>query len=450
MKIYCSGIGGIGLSAYAALRNGEGHTVAGSDRADSALLDDLREQGIEIFLSQDGTHVPEDADLFVYSEAIPEEAPERVKAKEYGIRQISYANALGEMSKDYRVIAVCGTHGKSSTVSMASRVLIDAGLDPSIVVGTKLAELNGRNWRAGKSDIFLLEACEYRCSFHYLSPDIILLLNADGDHFDAFGSLEEYQQAYRTFLKLLPEDGTVITHMSDPDCVNLVEGLSAKMVDIDQKPLAKMNTPGLHMQQNAQLVLGLADELSVAEEGALHSLSGYSGCWRRMEVKGNVKEQPERGSTDPQDRKSEEDVMVRRAHHDIVVIDDYAHHPLEITATLKALKEHYSDRRLVLVFQPHTHERTLSLYKDFVQSFSHADRLILTDVYEARSDIESEKLNIQTYGEDIAKESCIECSVGGSLEDIEASLREEILEPGDLLVCMGAGTITKLAEGMVS
>ncbi|KKW38706.1 MAG: UDP-N-acetylmuramate-L-alanine ligase, partial [Candidatus Peribacteria bacterium GW2011_GWC2_54_8] len=280
MKIYCSGIGGIGLSAYAALQNASGHTVMGSDRAGSALIEDLRSQGMTVFLEQDGSHLPKDLDLFVYSEAIPKDAPERKRASDLGVRQLSYFGALGELSKDFRVIAVCGTHGKSSTVAMAARVLMHAGLDPSVVVGTKLLELQGRNWHRGESDLFLLEACEYRRSFHFLSPDIVLMTNVDGDHFDAFSSVQEYQQAFREFLELLPAGGTVITHLGDADCAHTAEGLQRPVFDVDDLPLPTLQTPGRHMQENAQLVLGLADILHIGRGEALAALAGYRGCWR--------------------------------------------------------------------------------------------------------------------------------------------------------------------------
>ncbi|MDP7247930.1 MAG: Mur ligase domain-containing protein, partial [Candidatus Peribacteraceae bacterium] len=152
MKIYCSGIGGIGLSAYAAMQNANGHEVLGSDRAESELLNDLRSQGISISLNQDGTYIPEDVELFVFTEAMPKDAPEMVRARELGVKMQNYFEALGDLSLGFKVIAVCGTHGKSSTVAMAARVLIDAGVDPSVVVGTKLKELDGRNWRKGNSD----------------------------------------------------------------------------------------------------------------------------------------------------------------------------------------------------------------------------------------------------------------------------------------------------------
>ena len=183
MKIYCCGIGGIGLSAYASLQKMHGHEVLGSDRTDSELLSDLRSQGMEIFPDQSGAHVPEDADLFVYSEAVPESAPERVKATEFGIPQKTYPQALGELSRGYKVIAVCGTHGKSSTTAIAARMLIAAGKDPTVVVGTKVQDLDGRNWRQGESNLFLLEACEYRHAFHSYDPEIILLTNCNCDHY---------------------------------------------------------------------------------------------------------------------------------------------------------------------------------------------------------------------------------------------------------------------------
>lgn len=423
MIIYCSGIGGIGLSAYAALRRAAGDTVLGSDRSDSALIHDLRSQGIEVFLEQDGSHLPADADLFVYSEAIPADSPERLRARELGIPQMSYFQVLGELSKPSRVIAVCGTHGKSSTVAMAARVLLEAGADPTVVVGTKLRELQGRNWRCGKSDIFLLEACEYRRSFHFLSPDIVLLTNVDGDHFDAYASVQEYQQAFREFLALLPAGGAVITHGGDADCRAVTAGLGRAVVDADALPLPRLATPGRHMQQNAQLVLALADSLGIKRNAALGALAGYAGCWRRMETKGEY-----RGAT---------------------VIDDYGHHPREIRAVLAALREAHPGRRILCVFQPHTHHRTLTLYRDFTAAFSDADIVMLSDVYEARKDIEQERVDLSRFAADIARESGTECHAAGSLRRIE-SLLPQVVQKGDILLTIGAGTITELSDSLVA
>ncbi len=425
MKIYCAGIGGIGLSAYAALQRAAGHEVLGSDRVESAVTKDLQGQGIEVFYEQDGSHVPEDCDLFVYSEAIPKDALERQKAEEFGIEQESYFQALGTISKDSFVIAVCGTHGKSSTTSMLAKVLTDAGKDPTVVVGTKVPDLDGRNWRKGESDLFLLEACEYRRSFHYLSPNIVLMTNVDGDHFDAYpGGVEEYQQAFADFLALLPEDGIIITYLSDPACRRLAGQSGRRVIDADQEQMPELSVPGRHMQQNAQLALSLAKELGIAEDTALNALKQYKGCWRRMELKGT--------------------------YHDIPVIDDYGHHPKEVRATLSAVKEAYPGKRIVCVFQPHTHDRTLKFYDEFTVAFADANIVIIPNIYDARSDIETDSVDTATLVNDIARESEVETIEGHSLEGVERLLQENILQKDDVLLCMGAGDIANLATSMVT
>ena len=414
MKIYCSGIGGIGLSAYAALQNVSGHTVLGSDKNSSALTADLQSQGIEVFENQDGSHVPSDADLFVYSEAIPASAPERVKAEELGVTQLSYFAALGELSKDHTVVAVCGTHGKSTTTSMAAQVLIDAGKDPTVIVGTKVPQLDGRNWRKGDSEIFLLEACEYRGSFLNLHPDIILMTNVDGDHFDAFDSLEDYQNAYGEFIDRLPEDGVVITHMNDSDCKRVA---GSNTIDADQLSLPELSVPGLHMQQNAQLVSALADHLAI---DAADSLKKFTGTWRRFEIKGDTDQ-------------------------GVTVIDDYAHHPVEIAATIAAARQKYPGRRLVCLYQPHTHERTIRFYNDFLIAFDAADLVVTTDVYDARPDIEDETIDIKQLTQDIHAESIY----GGSLSEAKEKLCCSLLQQNDVLVVMGAGDVTQVAAELI-
>ena len=424
MRIYCSGIGGIGLSAYAALRKHEGHIVEGSDRADSPLLEDLRSQGIVVHLAQDGSAVKKGFDLFVYSEAIPPEAPERAKARELGIRSISYFQALGELSWDFNVIAVCGTHGKSSTTAMAARLLIEAGFDPTVVVGTKVPELSGRNWRKGKSHVFLVEACEYRKSFHHIAPDTVLLTTVDGDHFDAFAGIAEYRRAFADFLALLPSDGLVIAHGGDPAAKKLAVDSKRRFVDADTQPLVKLGTPGLHMRQNAQLVLALAAEKGIPPDRATEILAGFTGTWRRLERKGTWN-----GS--------------------VPVIDDYGHHPAEIRATLSAMREAYPGRRLVSVFQPHTHDRTLKLYEDFTTAFGDADVVIIPNVYAARRTVDKDQtVDVDRLVADIKKRSGVDVRNGTSLDETKRILTEEILRPGDVLVVLGAGDITQLAEDM--
>jgi UDP-N-acetylmuramate--alanine ligase len=421
MIIYCSGIGGIGLSAYAALQKAAGHSVSGSDKADSALIESLRTLGIAVSLDQSGAAIPEGCELLVYSEAVPEDAPERRLARERGIRSISYFHGLGEISKGKKVIAVCGTHGKSSTTAMVARVLIEAGLDPTVVVGTKVRELDGRNFRTGKSDWFVLEACEYRRSFHHLSPTIVLMTNVDGDHFDAYKDLAEYQQSFVDFLKLLPADGVVITHGQVSDCRRVVEQSGHALTDADDLQLPTLTTPGLHMQRNGQLVLRLAERLGIAEAAARKSLAGFAGTWRRLEEVGTRSD-------------------------GVTVIDDYAHHPVEIAASLQGVKSGYPGRRIVVAFQPHTHDRTIKLYDEFLSSFKDADLVIVPNIYAARNEVDSATVDPETFVADIARESGITGLYGRSLEETLQRLQTEILRPGDVVVTMGAGDITTLAK----
>lgn len=439
MRIFCSGIGGIGLSAYAAYQHACGHEVLGSDQKESDLLGDLRSQGITVFASQKEENVPEDADLFVYTLALPKDHPERKKADEKGIRQLTYFQALGELTKDHSVIAVAGTHGKSSTTAMAAKVLIDAKLDPSVILGTKTQDLENRNWRKGSChakrsssvrsgrdgrsrSIFLVEACEYHRSFLHLSPKILLVTNVTGDHFDAYKDMDDYRSAFRALIAKLPKDGLFITHGNDPACRELMEHAHCKTMDADEFPLPKLQIPGKHMQQNAQLVLALAKHLKIAD--ASESLSNYRGCWRRTEVKGTSKE-------------------------GALIIDDYGHHPNEIKATLEGLKEEYPDRRLICVFQPHTHDRVLKLYDQFVAALAAADLVIIPNIFAARSDRDQKQADPKKFAEDIAKGSSTEVIYSETFEHTE-ELLNKTLKKNDIIVTMGAGDVWKIADGLIS
>ncbi len=423
MIIHCSGIGGIGLSAYAAHMNAAGHTVSGSDKNDSVLLDDLRSQRIQVSLAQDGSAFPEKCDLLVYSEAIPASAPERTIATERGVRQISYFRALGDMTAGTDLICICGTHGKSSTTAMVAKMLMDAGKDPNVVVGTKMRELGGRNWRKGKGNLWVVESCEYRRSFHFLSPHIILLTNADGDHYDAYPTYEEYAQAFVEFVEKLPDSQPVIAHGNDAQSVAIIQQAKKKLMNADMQPLVPLGTPGLHMQQNAQLALALAEHLHLDAAAAKQSLAGYSGTWRRMEKRG-------------------------KTTNGIEIIDDYAHHPTEIRATLAALRGAYPDHRLVTVFQPHTHDRTLRLWDEFTTAFKDTDVLLLAGIYDARPDTEKAQADPVTLGKEIHAKSNCQVINASALQEAKTLLRTSVLQPNDLLIVMGAGNISSLAEKM--
>jgi UDP-N-acetylmuramate--alanine ligase len=243
------------------------------------------------------------------------------------------------------------------------------------------------------------------------------MTNVDGDHFDAFDDLEDYQNAYREFLDRLPKDGVLITHMSDPDCTKVATASGGKTLDADLLSFPDLSVPGYHMKQNAQLVSALADHLGI---DARESLKKFTGTWRRFEVKGET----EQGA---------------------IVIDDYAHHPVEIVATIATAREKYPDRRLVCLFQPHTHDRTLRFYDDFLNAFDSADLVVTTDVYDARPEIENESVDIKKYTADIHADSIY----GGSLDQAKEELCCSILQQDDVLLVMGAGDITRVASQLV-
>lgn len=413
------------MSAYAGHMLARGHEVHGSDRQASQITDDLRAQGAVISYDQSGSALPQNLDLLVYSEAIPTDAPERKIARERGVRSLSYFQALGELSRGTRLICVCGSHGKSSTTAMGAKMLMDCGRDPSVVVGTKMNELSGRNWRSGAGDLWIVEACEYRRSFLSLKPKIIVMTNIERDHFDAFPTDEDYDNAYAEFLAKLPDDGIVFYHGSDARSHAVVMKSGKTAVDVDEIAPPDVGTPGRHMQSNAQLVLALAAHMDINEAKARASLRGYRGSWRRMDHVGTVLG----GSVD--------------------VIDDYAHHPTEIAATLKALKDAHAGRRLVVAFQPHTHDRTLKLWNEFAHAFTHADEVILLDVYDARPDRESESVVIDKLAHDIAAMSQTHVTLGGNVQTAAAAI-QKILKPRDVCITMGAGSIGNLSAVLLN
>lgn len=419
MKIFCCGIGGIGVSAYAAHMAARGHTVIGTDRSESLVTEGLQSLGIQ--LCKPGDALPENVDVLVYSEAVPSDALERKEAKQKNIRQLSYFQALGELTDHSPLIAICGTHGKSSTTAMAAKMLLDANKDPSVVLGTLAFDLGNKNWRKGEGEWWVAEACEYRRSFLHLSPKIILLTNADGDHFDAFISLEDYVQAFKEFVGKLPNDGVLIFHGNDPVSRDIAKATTAKCIDADSYKSPELFVPGKHMRENAALVLALAKELNILANLAEKSVAQYHGSWRRMEYKCQLKE-------------------------GIDLFDDYAHHPVEIRATLQAFRERFPDRRIVCAYQPHTHERTFTLWKEFTSAFQNADLVLFFDVYDARPHCEGHgAVDMQKFTIEVAQGSKIQTVYAGKLLQALPAF-QQYCNKGDILITMGAGDITNVAQ----
>ncbi|MCI6710498.1 MAG: UDP-N-acetylmuramate--L-alanine ligase [Firmicutes bacterium] len=445
--IHCIGIGGIGLSAVAEICKSRGFEVSGSDMKTSEMTDHLTEQGITVYIGHAAENI-NGADLVVYSAAVSPENPEIVAAKENGIQLATRAEALGALMHDYSTsIAVSGTHGKTTTTSMVSLILEHAGTDPTILIGGNLPEFHG-NAKIGHSGYFVTEACEYMDSFLSLRPKIEIILNIDSDHLDYFKDIDHIVKSFDNFSHLVPRDGFIVAFDGNPFVSNLMQNVDANVVTFgftenssysakninfddngypafdvmhDGEALCRiqLEIPGEHNISNALAAFATCHTLGIAPEVIRDTLAKFTGTQRRFDVIGTTE-------------------------NGVKVIDDYAHHPTEIKATLAAAKN-MPHGRLWCLFQPHTYTRTMALFDEFAKAFNDADVLIMAEIYAAREKniykISSRELITEIKKEQPAKEAYY----FSSLEEI-ATFVANNAQPGDVVITMGAGDIYKVAE----
>ncbi len=445
-KIHCIGIGGIGLSGIAEILLSRGHEISGSDMRESDITEKLIGDGAKIFLGHRGKNV-EGADLVIYTVAVGDDNPELARAKELGIPAITRAQALGALMDEYgSSIAISGTHGKTTTTAMISLILRAAGKDPTISVGGNLDEIGG-NFFVGGQDYFVTEACEYRDSFLELRPDIEIILNIDSDHLDYFKDVEHIARSFERFAGLVPESGTVIAYDANPFVRSVIEGLSnavtygfssdsdyyAANISFDKEGMPgfdvynggsrlcriELGVPGEHNILNSLAAFACCHILGVDMETIISTLHSYRGIHRRFDVLGRI-------------------------HGGIRIIDDYAHHPTEIRATLSAIKN-MKHNHLWCLFQPHTYTRTIALLDDFSEAFSDADRVVLAEIYAAREKniykISSKHLMSRIR----EKNPDLDVYYFKNFEDI-AHFVYDNAEEGDLILTMGAGDIYRVGE----
>ncbi len=402
-KIFFIGIGGIGISALAKMASSKGMEISGvNDEESSKTLDPLRKLGADIFYQNELRELPE-VDMYVYSDAWIYRGPEILKeARETSKPVLSYFEALGEFTKEYKVIAVAGTHGKTTTTAMVAEILVEAGLDPTIVVGSFVKKF-GSNFREGKSEYFVVEADEYNRHFLNFNPFITIVTNIEADHLDYYKNLADVQDA---FDKLLVQSKNKITNYSKY---------------LEKVP--KLSVPGLHNRMNAAAALAIADFLGIKEEVAGKALAEFTGTWRRLEKRGET-------------------------NKGTIIYDDYAHHPTEIRASLEALRELYpqGQKNITVLFQPHLYSRTKALFDDFTKSFKGADRILLLPIYFAREDkdptVSSDRLAeaIRKGGE--------KAEAFADFELAEKAVSMLNLGENDVFVTMGAGEAYKVADSV--
>lgn len=448
IHIYFIGIGGISMSGLAEIVKKENFKVSGSDMKESALTNHLNSMGIQVFIGQRAENLPEDVDLVVYTAAIHKDNPEFAEAVRRNLPMLTRAQFLGQLMKNYQTpIAVSGTHGKTTTTSMLSHILLQADTDPTLSIGGILKEING-NIRVGGSRYFLTEACEYTNSFLSFFPKISIILNIDADHLDFFKDLEDIRNSFHKFAALLPKDGTLIISgdienladfTKDLDCNIITFGslassdYSADNITFDEfgRPsytLIKngraisqisLSVTGMHNVYNSLSAIAAADLLEIPLEVTQKALLAFSGTERRFEYKGEV--------------------------GGVTIVDDYAHHPTEIKATLNAAKN-YPHKHLWCVFQPHTYTRTKALMNEFAEALSLAENIVLAEIYPAR---ETDNLGIssQTLAQEIEKTGKI-CHYFSSFDEIETFLLENC-STGDLLITMGAGDVVNIGNRLL-
>ena len=425
MRIYMIGIGGIGMSALAQLYVSEGHSVSGSDREVSPTTGLLKKKDVRVFIGQRAENVPADAELVVYSDAVWEDNVERMRVKGLGMREISYFEALGEVTRGRFTIAITGTHGKTTTTALVAKILKDAGKNPTAIVGSIVPEF-GSNFLQGSRDLFVVEACEYKDHVLKLSPNVLVLTNAEWDHTDWFPSLAAEQEMFGKAAAALPKDGAFVTNPDDPNVAPIVEKAKCKVVDYTKEEVPELQLVGEFNKMNARAAVAAARAAfpHISDAMMHHSVADFKGTWRRFEMKGKTKE-------------------------GAIVIDDYAHHPTAIRETLKATREKFPDKTLVVAFHPHLYSRTRDLMEEFAHAFSGADEVIIAPIYAAREE-PIEGITARVLAEKITAAG-VPARGADSLPEVESFLRSSLLaHPSSLVILtMGAGDIYKIANTLV-
>jgi len=447
MKIHFIGIGGIGVSALARYYLKRGHKISGSDLVSSEITNALKKMGAKIYighhkisnLKSQILNLPE---LVIYSPAVSPNNSEIVAAKKLKIKTQSYPEALGELTKKHFTIAVAGSHGKSTVAAMIGILLTKAGLDPTVIVGTKVKEFNDSNCRVGKSKYLVMEADEHFASFLNYWPKIIVLITIEKDHLDYFKNLNNILRAFKKFVSHLPKEGVLVANRDDKKIKILNSKFKSQNAKLQFKiknyslkqPEAKklrkiLKVPGEFNVSNALATLAVARILKIPDKVSFKALSEYKGSWRRFDILSAEL----RGTR-------------RRTTRKITIINDYGHHPTQIKVTLQAAREKFPKKKIWCVFQPHQYQRTYYLWNDFVKVLKEApiDKIIITDIYSVAGREKKEikqKVNSKKLVKAVNKEKVIYIPKKKIVDYLKKNL-----EGGEVVIIMGAGDIYNLSS----
>jgi UDP-N-acetylmuramate--alanine ligase len=410
------GIGGIGMSALAQMLQVQGKIVSGVDRSESPTTELLKKNGIEVEIGTGA--VPYGTELLIYSDAVFPDHPVRKEATEKLIPELSYFQALGDISQSMRTVAVAGTHGKTTTTGMLAKILEDSEASPTAIVGSIVRDFES-NFLPGVSDIFVVEACEYKNHLLELDPEILVITNIELDHTDFFPNIDAMIETFRKAAHKVPKNGFIITDPASPHVAEVLAGAEARVIDYTQMAIGTVKLPGEFNRMNARAALAAAKAVfpPLSLEAGVHSLSQFKGSWRRFEFKGETK-----GGA--------------------LVYDDYAHHPTAVEKTIVAAKEQFPEKRIVVAFHPHLYSRTKSFMNEFAHALSKADFTIVAPIFAAR-EVPDESVSHRMLAEKI-RGLGREAAASDDFDSIRQMLEKE--NSGTVIITMGAGDIYKVAE----
>lgn len=448
ISVHMIGIGGISMSGLAEILMHRGVKITGSDLHESEITDRLKRMGAAVFPYHSASNIT-NQNLVVYSAAIQQDNPELAEARRRGIPVMERAELLGTIMDHFQhAVAVSGTHGKTTTTSMISQVMLEGGLDPTVHVGGLLDAIGG-NTRIGSSSWFVAEACEYKDSFLKFRPSLAVVLNIDADHLDYFRDIDHIRSSFETFLSQVRNPGTIVLSIDDPQTRLLSRSLTRSFISYGLKSgdadwtcedisfdngcasftvfykksswgKVKLSVPGIHNVSNALACIAACHALGIPRASIIKGLEGFKGTHRRLENKG--------------------------MKNGIRVMDDYAHHPTEIQATLQAARA-LAAGHLICVFQPHTYTRTYELLDDFSCAFALADTVVVTDIYAAREK-DTGLINARALADGINRNTGNAVYIS-AFDDIVRFLSENA-QSGDLVITMGAGDVYRVGDMYLS
>lgn len=442
-NIYCIGIGGIGLSSLATLLYRQGKAVSGSDDGSASVVTKaLRREGIKVSTGGTPPPLPKAIELVIRSVAIPLDHPQIVAANQREIPVLTYPEALGEFTADTQLITVSGTHGKSTTTAMIGEILVAAGLDPTVIVGSRVPSFDG-NARLGQSRYVVLEADEYGRAFLHYHPRIAVVNNIEPDHLDVYAGLADLKKTFSQFIGNIAGDGWLIANADETNVIEVAKTATAQVrtfglaggdvrgeiskvergsrFQVEGIGEIQLSIPGRHNVVNALAAIAVAITLEIKPEIIRQALEKFTGIWRRFERVGEYRGRP--------------------------VISDYAHHPTAIRVTLQAAKEYFPDQRILTVFQPHQRHRTRALFQEFATELARAGRVVLTEIYDVLGREDSEDVSGAELAEAVRAQ-------GGQVEfipelaEVEKFLRKQ--KDTDVILIMGAGSIDNVARKLVT